>query len=155
MGTRSFPQNWRVGRVGRRFPGSTKAPTAGVGAIGRVFALSTNGPRHQFQGRPPEHQNVFLVDCYVGSCGWGCSERVGGSLLTLYGSRASLSMTSMTATRPTIAAPKMDAVKPPALHIACHMLACPTHHEVCAFYWVPMCMRLCHGRRSSAVADQF
>ena len=45
-------------------------------------------------------------------------------------------MTSMTATRPTIAAPKMDAVKPPALHIARHTLACPTHHEVCAFYWV-------------------
>jgi hypothetical protein len=139
-----------VGR--RRFWWSTKAQTADDDGIGRLFVASTEGegPCHQSQRRPSHHQKIRSVDCRVGRCWYGHSERGGRSSLT-HPQVESVDVDGDT----TIAAPKMDAIKPPTLYLPRRTLLKPMHYDYCAIYWVPRCEGSCHGRRRSAVADRF
>ena len=65
-----------------------------------------------------------------------------------------------------IAAPKINAIKPPALHVSRRMPLKPMRYDICAIFgsggavgraMVGGSQRCgsCHGRRKSAVADQF
>ena len=90
---------------------------------------------------PPLHQSIRSVDCHVDRCWYGRSKRGGRSSLT------------PPRRDTTIAAPKMDAMKPPTLCLPRRTLLGPMHYDSCAIYWVPRCVRCCAHTKTKSTSN--